>query len=81
VSTACPYGGIEAIANCLGGKGGKGCPDLMLDTARREDIQIYETVIDKQLKTVHPDSPRNQSLQAEKRAIEKFYDTVQAQNS
>lgn len=77
----CPYGGIEAIANCLGGEGSKGCPDLMLDTARREDVQIYETVVDKQLKIVDPNSPRNRSLQAEKRAIKKFHDTVQAQNS
>lgn len=73
----CPYGGIEAIAHCLGTDDGKGCPDLMLDTSKAADIQIYEKVVDGQLKTVHPDSPRHQSLQAEKQAIGKFYDVAQ----
>lgn len=76
----CPYGGIEAIAHCLGADDGKGCPDLMLDTSKGADIQLYEKVINEQLKTVHPDSPRDRSLHAEKRAIGKFYDIVQAQN-
>ena len=76
----CPYGGIEAIAHCLGADDGKGCPDLMLDVGRTSSIQLYEQVIDDQLKTVHPESPRHHSLQVEKRAIEKFYEIVKAKN-
>lgn len=76
----CPYGGIEAIAHCLGADNGKGCPDLVLDTDRESSIHLYEKVIDDQLKTVHPDSPRHRSLQAEKRAIRRFYEVAQAQN-
>jgi hypothetical protein len=76
----CPYGGIEAIAHCLGADDSKGCPDLVLDTSKAADIQLYEKVIDEQLKTVHPESPRHRSLQAEKRGIGKFYDVIQAQN-
>ena len=76
----CPYGGIEAIAHCLGADNGRGCPDLMLDTGRESGIQLYEKTIDEQLTTVYPDSPRHRSLQAEKRAIGRFYDIVQAQN-
>lgn len=76
----CPYGGIEAIAHCLGTDDGKGCPDLMLDTSRQSSIQLYEKAIDEQLKTVHPDSPRHRSLQAEKLAIGRFYDIIQTQD-
>lgn len=75
----CPYGGIEAIAHCLGGDDGKGCPDLLLDMKKEGSLQLYEKVVDDQLKVVHPESPRYQSLQAEKRAIGKFYAVVQAQ--
>jgi len=76
----CPYGGIEAIAHCLGADDGKGCPDLMLDTNKAASIQLYEKAIDAQLEVIHPDSPRHRSLQAEKRAIGRFYDNVQAQD-
>ena len=76
----CPYGGIEAIAHCLGEDGGKGCPDLLIDMKKEGSVQLYEKVVDDQLKVVHPESPRYQSLQAEKRAIGKFYAVVQAQN-
>ena len=76
----CPYGGIEAIAHCLGGDDGKGCPDLLLDVQKKDSIQLYEKAVDDQLKVVHPASPRYQSLQAEKRAIGRFYAVVQAQD-
>lgn len=76
----CPYGGIEAIAHCLGGDDGKGCPDLLLDVQKKDSIQLYEKVVDDQLKVVHPASPRYESLQAEKRAIGRFYAVVEAQD-
>lgn len=72
----CPYGGIEAIAHCLGGDDGKGCPDLLIDTTKVAEIRLYEAAIDSQLAVVHEDSPRYKSLQAEKRAIGNYNDTV-----
>jgi hypothetical protein len=75
----CPYGGIEAIAHCLGGDDGKGCPDLLQDVKQEGAIRLYEKVIDDQLNVVHPNSPRYQSLQAEKRAAERFHANVHAQ--
>lgn len=72
---SCPYGGHEAIAHCLGGdNNGAGCPDLLVDITKEPEIRAYEAVIDDQLKVVHPDSPRHNRLQAEKRAIRKYYD-------
>lgn len=60
---------------CLGGdNNGEGCPDLLLDIAKGEEIRAYEAVIDDQLKVVHPESPRYDRLQAEKRAIRRYYD-------
>lgn len=76
----CPYGGIEAISHCLGNDDGKGCPDLLLDVKKKDSVQLYEKVVDDQLKVVHPDSPRYLSLNAEKRAIGKFYAVVESQD-
>lgn len=73
---SCPYGGHEAIAHCLGGDDGKGCPELLVDITKEPDIRAYEAVIDDQLKVVHLDSPRHNRLQAEKRAIRKYYDII-----
>jgi hypothetical protein len=75
-NSTCPYGGHEAIAHCLGGDDGKGCPDLLLDITKEREIMTYEKVIDDQLKIVHLDSPRHKRLQAEKRAIRKYYEIV-----
>lgn len=72
---SCPYGGHEAIAHCLGGdNNGAGCPDLLVDIRKGAEIRAYEAAIDDQLKVVYPDSPRHNRLQAEKRAIRKYYD-------
>lgn len=71
---SCPYGGHEAISHCLGGDNGAGCPDLLVDITKEPEIRAYEAVIDDQLKVVHPDSPRHNRLQAEKRAIRNYYD-------
>lgn len=76
----CPYGGIEAIAHCLGGEDGLGCPDLLVDVNKVADIKNYEMVVDDQLSSVFPDSPRHQSLQAEKRAIWKFYEVIKTKD-
>jgi hypothetical protein len=77
---ACPYGGVEAIAHCLGGEGGKGCPDILVDTAKEPEINTYNSLIDEQLINVHPESPRHRSLQAEKRAIGRYYEVIQTQH-
>ncbi len=76
----CPYGGIESITHCLGGNNGKGCPDLLLDVNKTDDIKRYEKAVDAQLAVVHPDSPRCRALQGEKLSIEKYYAHVQAEN-
>lgn len=73
---SCPYGGHEAIAHCLGGDDGKGCPDLLVDVTKEPDILAYEAMVDEQLAIVHPDSLRHNRLQAEKRAIGKYHDIV-----
>lgn len=76
----CPYGGIESITHCLGEKGSKGCPDLLLDKTKVGDIKRYEQAVDDQLAVVHPDSPRYRALQGEKCAIEKFYADAETKN-
>lgn len=78
---SCPYGGHEAIAHCLGGDDGKGCPELLVDITKEPDIRAYEEVIDDQLSFVHPNSPRYNRLQAEKRAIRKYYDICKPKDS
>jgi hypothetical protein len=73
---SCPYGGHEAIAHCLGGEDGKGCPDLLVDVTKEPDMRAYEATIDDQLAVVHPGSPRHNRLQAEKSAIGKYHDII-----
>lgn len=73
---SCPYGGHEAIAHCLAGDGGKGCPDLLVDITKESEIKSYEISIDDQLKVVHPKSPRYMRLQLEKDAIGKYYEII-----
>jgi hypothetical protein len=69
----CPYGGVESITSCLGGEGGKGCPELLLDKTKVGDISRYEKFIDSQLAVVQVDSPRYRALQSEKRSCKKYY--------
>ena len=57
-----------------GDSNGAGCPDLLVDITKEPEIRTYEAEIDAQLKVVYPDSPRHNRLQAEKRAIRKYYD-------
>lgn len=77
---SCPYGGHEAIAHCIGGDNGKGCPDLLVDITKEPEIRAYEDVVNDQLTVVHPDSPRYSRLQVEKRAIRKYYEVIAAQD-
>lgn len=79
-SRPCPYGGIESITHCLGDEESKGCPDLLLDTRNFAAIQRYEEAVNEQLKVVNPASPRFGALQSEKRAVEKYYAHVKAQD-
>ena len=76
---SCSYGGHEAMPHCLGGDDGNGCPYLLVDVTQEPEIRAYEAMIDEQLAVVHPDSPRHNRLQAEKRAIGKYHDIVASQ--
>lgn len=73
---SCSYGGHEAMPHCLGGDDGNGCPHLLVDVTQEPEIRAYESMIDEQLAVVHPDSPRHNRLQAEKRAIGKYHDII-----
>jgi hypothetical protein len=72
----CPYGGIESITHCLGGDGGKGCTELLVDVNKAGDISRYEKSVDDRLAVVHPDSPRCGSIKSEKRACGNYHAIV-----
>lgn len=61
----CQYGGIESIARCAGGDGGKPCQDAKLDKAKREIVaDLLATYVLQQMK-LQPGTRRYEALQME----------------
>lgn len=72
----CPYGGVEAIAHCLGGDKGKGCPELLADKQKQAHMKDYQKHIEIQLKSVPKESPRYLFLLGEKRGASNYFSLV-----
>jgi hypothetical protein len=73
---ACTYGGIESIAHCGGGDTGVPCVDVLYDKEQEKKIAQYEQDLNSRLQTTPADSPRYNSLQAEKRSTKNYYDII-----
>ncbi|CAM4329767.1 Integrase [Comamonas aquatilis] len=74
--SACTYGGIESIAHCGGGDTGTPCMDVLYDKEQEKKILQYEQDLNNRLQTTPANSPRHNSLQAEKRSTENYYDVI-----
>lgn len=74
--SACSYGGIESIAHCGGGDTGTPCMDVLYDKEQEEKISQYKQDLDSQLQNTPAGSPRHNSLLAEKKSSENYYDVV-----
>jgi hypothetical protein len=72
----CEYGGIESIARCAGGDGGKPCRDAIYDAAKKPSAERQAQGIEQRLKDAHPDSPREHALRAELRGLRNYIDAI-----
>lgn len=66
----CAYGGIDNITRCGGGDGSPPCADAIFDKEKIPTIGSLGKVIESRLAAAPENSPLQESLQAQKRAIE-----------
>jgi integrase len=72
----CPYGGVESIARCAGGDGGKPCADVLYDREKAPDAESDLVRIKGELLTHPADSPRHSALLAECGSLENFLNVI-----
>jgi hypothetical protein len=72
----CDYGGIESVARCAGGDGGKPCPDVLYDRMKQSSIETQTESVELLLQSAEPDSRRERILQAEKQGLRNYLDVV-----
>ena len=74
---SCEYGGIESIARCAGGDGGKPCADVLYDRARAPQIREGLDLIVKEMTQLPESSPRYRALKKERLGMENFLNVIQ----
>lgn len=72
----CEYGGIESVARCSGGDGGKPCRDALYDVAKRASAERQLEAIERQIAEAQPDSPRARNLQVEAHGLRNYLDVI-----
>lgn len=72
----CEYGGIESIARCSGGDGGKPCGDVVYDRQRTREVSRDLERVSEQIANLSQSSPRHQALLDEQRGMENYFDVV-----
>lgn len=72
----CDYGGIEAVARCAGGDGGKPCREAVYDRTKRTPLTNHLENVTQTLATVEQGSPRARALQAEAQGIRNYLDVI-----
>lgn len=75
---ACEYGGIESVARCAGGDGGKPCADVLYDRRKEPHVRADMHRVDEELKMLPPGHPRSKALVEERRAMENYLNAISA---
>jgi len=73
----CEYGGIESIARCAGGDGGKPCVDVLYDREKAPQVQESLALIVREVARLPADSPRYKALSQERLGMENFLNVVE----
>jgi hypothetical protein len=76
----CPYGGIESIAHCGGGDSGTPCADVLYDTKKLATVKRLDKLLTEQLEKYPSDGPLRESLLAQKRSAQSYFDTINSKN-
>lgn len=74
----CEYGGIESVARCGGGDGGKPCTDVIFDRDKVAQVRAQLNQVAEEMKRVPPAHPRYTALAAEKKAMENYLNVIAA---
>lgn len=69
---ACDYGGIESVARCAGGDGGKPCRDAIYDSKKRLSAERSLAHVEERLNQAQTGSPRARALEAEAQGLRNF---------
>lgn len=72
----CEYGGIDNVSRCGGGDGSAPCVDALFDREKAPALLQLKHVIENRLIEAHSDSPYQQSLLAQRRAVENALDVI-----
>lgn len=68
----CDYGGIESVARCGGGDGGKPCVDVLYDRDKASQVLTQLDVVTLQMEQLSAGHPRLAALRTERQAMENF---------
>lgn len=74
--TLCSYGGIESVARCAGGDGGKPCVDVLFDRTKAPVIEKDLQRVNEALTRLPEGSPRHAALMKERQGLENFLNVV-----
>ena len=74
----CPYGGIDNIVRCAGTDGGNACANVLYDREREPEIRQLGETIHLQIEKAQEGSPYRESLEAQRRAVEKAMYVIQS---
>ena len=68
----CEYGGIESVARCGGGDGGRPCKDVLYDRQKADQVRSQVRGIEAEMSQLAPRHPRHAALDAERIAMENY---------
>jgi hypothetical protein len=74
----CEYGGIESVARCGGGDGGKPCTDVVYDREKAPQVQAQLHRVSAEMENLATEHPRYAALAAERQAMENYLNVVTA---
>lgn len=75
---ACEYGGIESVARCAGGDGGKPCTDVLYDSRKELQIRTDMRRLNVEIKMLPAGHPRSKALIKERQAMENYLNAISA---
>jgi hypothetical protein len=75
---ACEYGGVESIARCAGGDGGKPCSDVLFDTVKEKQIRQDLLLAREKMARLPQGSPRYDALRMECNGMENYLNVIKS---
>jgi len=72
----CEYGGIESVARCAGGDGGKPCAEVLYDRKKEPQIRADLRRVVEEIKLLPAGHPRHNFKVNERHAMENYLDAI-----